>query len=391
VYDSIWDESMHRLIPLIVRNLFRNARRTILTVLSIAVSIFIFAGLMSLPNLVNQILRDRANTLRLVGYNKGGYFSNTLPYAYSGRIQSISHVENVIGESIFLSTYRTPGEQVAALAADPEHFAEVFPDWGISAAGEEEFARVRTAALVGRTLANRFRWRIGDQIILHGINQPVDLPLNIVGTMDGTTASFVVLFRRDYLDETLGRPGTVNIFWAKVDKSSSIPAVISDIDGTFANAPFETKTESELAVSENRVGQMRVILDGAKILAAIVIVAIGLVAANTAAMSVRERRRELAVMRSMGFTRETVIALMVVEGLAIGLLGGILGCGGAYFGLKLLPYASKSIGLLAYAISLPNRNIASGVIIAAIIGIVSTLVPALSATRGDISDELRAI
>src|SRR5215469_10311860 len=123
---------MLKLLPLIARNLMRNARRTILTVLSIAISIFIFAGLMSLPNLVNQVLRDRANSLRLVVYNRGGYFSNTLPYAYFGRIQSVSHIENVIGESIFLSTYRTPGEQVAALAADPEHFAEVFPDWGIS-------------------------------------------------------------------------------------------------------------------------------------------------------------------------------------------------------------------------------------------------------------------
>jgi cell division protein FtsX len=87
-------------LPFVMHNLIRTLRRTILTTLSIAVSIFIFAGPTSLPSLVNQILRERANSQRLVVYNKGGYFY-TLPSAYARRIESIKHVDRVIGESIF--------------------------------------------------------------------------------------------------------------------------------------------------------------------------------------------------------------------------------------------------------------------------------------------------
>ena len=100
---------MLTLLPLVLRNVTRNLRRTILTILSIAVSIFIFAGLTSLPSLVNQILRERATSQRLVVYNKGGYF-HTLPSAYAHRIESMKHVGRVIGESIFLATYRNPND-----------------------------------------------------------------------------------------------------------------------------------------------------------------------------------------------------------------------------------------------------------------------------------------
>jgi len=100
---------MLTLLPRVLRNVARNLRRTILTILSIAVSIFIFAGLTSLPSLVNQILRERATSQRLVVYNKGGYFY-TLPSAYVRRIESMKHVGRVIGESIFLATYRNPND-----------------------------------------------------------------------------------------------------------------------------------------------------------------------------------------------------------------------------------------------------------------------------------------
>ena len=377
-------------LPLILRNVTRNLRRTILTILSIAVSIFIFAGLTSLPNLVNQILRERASSQRLVVLNKGGYFY-PLPSAYRRRIESIKHVDSVIGESIFLATYRNPNDQVPALAADPEHFAEVFDDWGIAAQAASGFVSERAGALVGRTLMSRFRWKVGDLVILHGLNAPIDIQLKVVGELSAAAVGFVIVFRHDYFDEVLGHRGTVDIFWVKVDRSQNIPQVIRDIDETFANAAFETKTESELAASEDRVAQMRVLIDGAKFLALIVVLAIGLVAFNTAAMSARERRREMAVMRSLGFTRTAVVAMAAAEGLTLGLAGGALGCTAAWMGLKLLPHASRSIGMLAYAIAMPSRSIANGIFIAAVIGALSAFIPAAAATRDEISSTLRAV
>jgi putative ABC transport system permease protein len=381
---------MLTLLPLVLRNVTRNLRRTILTILSITVSIFTFASLTSLPNLVNQILRERANSQRLVVYNKGGYFYS-LPSAYASRIRSIKHVGRVIGESIFLATYRNPDDQVPALAADPEHFAEVFDDWGIAMDAARGFARERTGALVGSILMRRFHWKVGDLVMLHGLNVPIDIQLKVVGELNAAAVGFVIAFRRDYLDEVLGHRGTVDIFWVRVDRAENIPLVIRDIDETFANATFETKTESELAASQNRVGEMRMLIDGAKFLALIVVLAIGLVAFNTAAMSARERRREMAVMRALGFTRASVVTMAISEGLLLGLSGGTLGCAGAWMGLKLLPHASRSIGLLAYALAMPSQSIANGIFIAALIGALSAFIPAAAATRGDISSTLRAL
>jgi ABC-type antimicrobial peptide transport system permease subunit len=108
-------------------------------------------------------------------------------------------------------------------------------------------------------------------------------------------------------------------------------------------------------------------------------------------MEVRERRREMAIMRALGFSRAAVVGMVVAEGFVIGLTGGATGCASAYVGLKFMPYASRSLGILAYAIVMPARNIISGVLIATAIGVVSSFVPAFFATSNDISSDIRAL
>jgi len=200
-----------------------------------------------------------------------------------------------------------------------------------------------------------------------------------------------IIFRRDYMEELLGRPGTANLFWVKVDSSKSSPEVIAAIDEMFANSPNETATETEVALIKNQIGNLGLLLNGAKFLAAIVIFTIGLVALNTAAMAVRERRHEMAVMRAIGFTRNTIIVRILVEGLIVGVMGGLLGCGLAYFGFELLPRVSGALGPLAMALTLSPRIVAYSFLIAAAIGAASGFIPATLATRGDISTELRAV
>jgi ABC-type antimicrobial peptide transport system permease subunit len=132
-------------------------------------------------------------------------------------------------------------------------------------------------------------------------------------------------------------------------------------------------------------------INGAKFLATIVIFTIGLVAVNTAAMAVRERRHEMAVMRAIGFTRNSIIGRILVEGLIVGVTGGMLGCSFAYFGFELLPRVAGALGPLALAMTLSPRIVAYSFLIAALIGAVSGFIPATLATRGDIATELRAI
>ena len=161
-----------KMLPLLFRNLTRNRRRTLLTVVSIAVSVFIFAVPISLPGFVNEILRDPANSLRLVCYSKASLLY-TLPESYRRRIEKLPHVTAVMGESIFLGTYRDPNLQLPAVAMDSDHVREMFPDWNISADTERKFASSRTACLVGPSLMRRYRWKMTDQFTIRGIVYPV--------------------------------------------------------------------------------------------------------------------------------------------------------------------------------------------------------------------------
>jgi putative ABC transport system permease protein len=377
-------------LPIVLRNILRNRRRTVLTVLSVAVSVFVFAALMSLPTVVDRILRDRANSLRLITHSKAGFFYN-LPGAYRNQIAAIPHVEAVCGEMIFMGTYRSVRDLVPSAAIDPEKVAEIWPDWRISKEAAQQFRRVRTGALAGSALMKRYGWKIGDHVILRGTIYPVDAELTIAGTLNGQAPAGALLFRLDHLDELLGRPGTVNLIWSKIDRSESIPGVVAEIDERFSNSSAETITETELGASLAQLGSMRVIFDGARILAAIVMLAIALVAANTAAMSVRERRKEIAVMRAIGFGRAVIVNCLLAEGLAIGVASGLLGCAAAYFGLKLAPRASSSLGVLALLISPPARVLVESFLIAAAIGLASSLAPGIAAVRREVVSELRAV
>jgi putative ABC transport system permease protein len=379
-----------KFLPLILKNLTRNKRRTILTLLSIAISLFIFALLVSLPSVVNEILRDRANSLRLICHSKGGFFY-TLPEAYLRRIRSIPSVQAVMGENLFMGTYRDPHDQIPSAAIDPEQVNEVWSDFGISAREAGEFNRLRSAAIVGEMLMTRYGWKLGQQIILRGTIYPVDVQLTIIGTLGDRAPGYALIFRRDYLSEVLHGLDDVNLFWIKVDSSKSIPRVIAQVDETFANSPAETETESELAASQAGMANLRVLFDGVKVLAAIVLVAIALVAANTAAMSIRERRPEIAVMRAIGFSRKLLLACLIAEGMVIGLVAGILGCAIAWIALRLIPYASATLGPIALILSLPPRIVVTSLVAAVAIGLASSAVPAYSATARRIADTMRAV
>ncbi len=378
-------------LSLVLRNLTRNKRRTILTTFSITVSVFIFASLISLPGLLNQVLRDRANSRRLICHSKASLFY-MLPESYRRRIEKVPHVEAVAAYSVFLATYRDPTEQLGVLAVDDDHIREIFPDWDIGAEAEHEFETKRTAALVATNLMKVYGWKVGQTFMLRGTMYPVDLQLTIVGVLNEEAAGPRIIFRRDYMEELLGRPGTANLFWVKVDSSKSASEVIAAIDEMFANSPNETATETEVALIKSQEGgTLALMLNGAKFLAAIVIFTIALVAANTAAMAVRERRHEMAVMRAIGFTRRSIVARILVEGLIVGITGGALGCVLAVIGFDLLPHVSGALGPLALAMTLQPRIVAYSFLVATLIGAASGFIPAALATRGDISTELRAV
>ena len=375
---------------LILKNLIRSKRRTFLTVISIAVSLFVFSVLVSIPTVANEVLGATASSTRVATHNKASLVY-PIPESYKQRIQSLPHVEAVVAQSWFGGIYHEVYDQFPDLAVDFDKVGAMWPDWGISKQALDGWNKVRTACLVAPDTMKKFGLRVGQQIQLRGTLYPFNVQLTIVGTITGKAPPDYLIFRRDYLEEAAGRPGNVDNIWVKVDKPENVPQVIAAIDEGFANSSAETLSESEASFIGGFVQQYRTFFRMAEILGFVVVLTIGLVAANTAAMSIRERRSEIAVMHSMGFTSRTLLSLLLAESLAIGLIGGILGCGSAYGLLKIFSVAAMGGGGPLGSIKMPGTVLAETLIIAALIGLFSAILPAQSAARGNIVDALRTV
>ncbi len=374
-------------LRLVFRNLGRNRRRTMLTIISISVSIFIFCGVLILPVFFAIVIKSSAASLRLVCHAKAG-LSYSMLEAYGPKIAAMPHVDGVDSWSAFMGLYHNPSDQFPNLGMDPDSIATVWSDWHISKETRDAFKRERIAALVGLDTMKQFNFHIGQQIMLKGTIFPVNLTVKIVGTLPKGTLAPMLLMRRDYLQEAIGHPGRVDVYWVKVDRREHIQQVIEEIDEAFANSSAPTQTETEESFQTNVLQQFETIIYLMEFFAAIILLSITLVAANSAAMSIRERRSEVAVMRSLGFTTRTVSLLLIAESMMLGAIAGVVGTVLAELSVKIEgPRILGGVGLDW----LPPSIVVYALIVAIAIGAISAIVPAIGIVRRSIVDELRAV
>ena len=374
---------------LVLKNLSRSKRRTTLTILSVAVSLFIFAALVSLPSVANQVLADTASSVRIACHTKMG-IAYPLPEAYKTKIATTPHVVAVTPSNYFQAIYHDATDQLPGISADPDQVDVMWSDWGFSPGGVDAFKKTRTAALAAEGTMKHYNLHVGQQIQLRGTTYPYTVTLTIVGTIARGPAPSFILFHRDYLEELGGRPGIVDNFWVRADDSRVVPQVIAALNAEFANSSAETQCDSEAAFIGGFIGRIRIFFTLARLFGLIVVVTIGFVAANTAAMSIRERRQEIAVMRSIGFASPTILGLLVSESLVTALAGGLIGCGAAFGILKLFAVSSGALGPFG-AIHMPPLVLLETLIAAMLIGVLSAYVPARSAARRNIVDALRLV
>jgi putative ABC transport system permease protein len=380
---------MVRFAWLILRSLRRNRRRNILTGLSIAISIFMFCGLASIAEIPALLMRGNAASLRLVCASAAG-MGYLLPESYARKISALPRVNRMQAWEFLPSEFSGSADQFLSYAVDPIDIRELWPEWGVSAPAADAFQHQRTAALVGRDLMGRHGWHVGERIILRATIPSPDVPVEIVGVMNPDSSSSgplnMLAFRRDYYESLKGNPGLVSIIWVQVDRLDSIDTVIASIDETFRNSEYQTKTEAEGQFTRNIFSSLASIFTLATVLGVIVVVVVTLVAANTAAMSIRERGRELAVMRAIGFNPGTVMIYLVSEASLIAIAGGLLG--GLATWLVLGGFAPSLPGV---NVPLPMSRgiIPLGIALAWMVGLVSAFVPAWVATRRTIVTGLR--
>jgi putative ABC transport system permease protein len=372
---------------LVFKNLTRSKRRTTLTILSIAVSLFIFAVLVSLPTFANQLLADTVSSVRILCRTKMG-LGYPLPEAYKVKIATIPHVVAVAPVVIYGGIYHEASDQFPSVATEPDKIDVMWSDWGFS--GVDEFKKIKTACLVAEGTMRRFNLHVGQQIELRGTIYPFNVTLTIVGTIArGPVPSFLI-FRRDYFEEAAGNPGIAHEFWVRVDDSRVVPEVCAALDNQFANSSAETRSASEAVAVGSFLGRYRIFMKLAEFLGLVVVVAIGLVAANTAAMSIRERRSEIAVMRSIGFPSGVILRLLVGESLIIALSGGAIGCGVAFGLFKVFALNADALGPFV-SLHVPPFVLAETLGVAVLIGVFSAYVPARAAAKRSIVETLRLV
>jgi putative ABC transport system permease protein len=380
---------------IIFRDLGRNRRRTIMTITSIAVSLFVFCALMSFAKVPDQLRANANNSVRLVCRNKAG-LGHGLPQAYTPKIRALPHIVAISAWNFFGSRYRRPDDTFPTIDVDVQDIEVIWPEWQIQPAALAAFRTIRRAALVAPKLMQRYRWHVGDEVSLFGIQDLIPVTTQIVGVLGPKAPEDYFIFRRDYLVEIyrhfqhrIQPEYDVDFYWIKADSVSSIASIIAEVDETFANSSYETMTDSEVGFVTSFMSSLNMLFAVAKILCVIVLITMTLVAANTAAMSVRERRREIAIMRAIGFARERIVGVLIGESLAIAIVGGMLGCLTAYLTLWTADIGREILGPFG-AIRMPLMVALYGIAGSAMIGFASGAIPALQMVRRNIVDLLRS-
>jgi putative ABC transport system permease protein len=382
-----------RFLHLVWRSLLRHKIRTAFTLLSVLVAFVLFAFLMAI-RMAFTLGIDVAGDDRLMLIHKVSIIQ-PLPASYLARIEKVEGVRAVAEASWFGGIYQDPANFFPQIPVDPDRYLAMYPEFVVSAEARKAWAADRTGAIVGRAIADRFGWKVGSRVPIQGtIWRPksggTTWEFNIVGIYEAGkqgTDTTQFLFRHDFFDENRSfGEGLVGWYIIRIADPARSVEISRAIDALFANSPAETKTMPEkafVAGFANQIGNI-----GAMMMAIVsaVFFTILLVAGNTMAQSVRERTSELAVLKTLGFSDERVLGLVLLESFLLAGLGGGIGLG---LGWGVITLMGDPTGGFLPAFYLPIRHVALGFVFVALLGLLTGLLPALQAMRLRIVDALR--
>jgi len=381
-----------KFFPLIWSNLKRKKVRTLLTLLSILVAFILFGFLSAIKQaLVGRV--EIAGADRLVVRHKVSLIQ-LLPESYKARMERIPGVAMATHQTWFGGIYQDQKNRFMQNPVVPEEFLDIHPEFILPPEQKKAWLQTRTGAIVGRTTADRYHWKVGDKIpiksaIWRNADQSLFWEFDLVGIYDGKTKgtdTSPLFFRYDYFEEArVYSKGNVGWDTIRVKDPAQAAEIAKRVDQEFENSPAETKTETEGAFVQafaKQVGDIALIT--ASILGA-VFFTILLVTGNTMAQTVRERTGEIGVLKAIGFSSVQVLVLILAESCLIAVLGGGLGLGLA---LLLTSRGDPTNGMLP-KFYLPTTDLIMGAALSIGLGLVTGIFPALQAMRLRVADALR--
>ena len=375
---------------LIFANLFRKKIRTTLTLGSFAVALFLFGLLATVRGAFNQGL-EVAGANRLVVVNKVSIIQ-PLPISYKDKLERIAGVTLVTHANWFGGVYQDERNFFPQFAIEDQTYRQMFPEFIVPEDQWNAFIADREGAIAGQNVAERFHWKVGDRVPIKGTIFPGTWEFNIRGIYKGSrpqddTTQF--WFRYKYLEERENAywKGLIGWYTVRIDNPDNATRVAGAIDETFANSPWETKTETEKAFAAGFVKQAGNIEFLLLSIGGVVFFTLLLVTGNTMAIAVRERMRELAVLKAVGFSDGFVLSLVMGESLLLAAIGGGLGLALS----KLFTLRGDPTGGMMPYFYLAPAAVVLGLVVALAVGVAAGILPAWSAMRLRVVDALRRV
>ncbi len=373
---------------LIQVNLTRKKTRLVLTIGSFAVALFLFGLLMAIDNaFYGGVAAASAN--RLITRNKTSLVM-FLPYAHKQKILQVPGVADAVASFWFGGVYQEPKNFFPQFAIE-ENYLEIFPEYKINPEEWAAFLKDRQGCVVGKGLAAKFGWRVGDRIPLQGTIFPGIWEFNLCGIYDGTREQDDVKqfwFHTKYITERSPfADGQAGWFTIKLNEPERAFEIATAIDALFANSPNQTKTEPQSMFEAGFVkqfGNIRFILTA---VGTVVLITLLLVTGSTLAMAVRERTGEIGILKTLGFSDVQVLLLVLGESLTYALSGGGLGLAG----VKWLTMRGDPTGGFLQQFYLSTENLLTGVAIVVVVGFLAGIFPAWQAMRLRVVEALRRV
>ena len=384
-----------KLLTYIWRNVTRNMLRSILTVLSVGFSLALMTILYGYTAMGDLWNAEAEKYNRIVVMNTQG-FSGVLPIAYVDQIRRVEGVKAAVPYSWFGGLYKD--EQMPSIAqfgTDPDYAFEVWSEFKIDPQELAAWRDNRRGCVVDRRLAEQKEWKLGERITLKGTFYQFNLDLELVGMFDAPQNTGSLWFNWTYLDEGLQQTasqgaGNSGMIFARTESAAVIPEVCRKIDDRFesSNNPTRTQTESAFAqMFADMLGNVEVVI---LVIGLVVTFSLSLLAGNAMLMSMRERTTEIAVLKAIGFSRGRVLCMVLGEACFIALLGGVFGVAFGCLAMAILHVLTPQLFPIPIH-EFAGFWLAYGLFVAAGIGLVSGVVPAVRAAQLSVVNGLRQV
>jgi len=383
-----------QILKLIYKNAFRHRLRTFLTIAGISIAILSF-GLLRTVISAWYVGVEASAANRLVTRNSISIIF-PLPLSYQEKIRQIDGVKTVSYGNWFGGVYIDEKNFFANFAVEPESYLELYPEYVLPPAQKTAFLRDRKAFMAGRKLAERYKWKLGDTIILKGTIFPGDWDFVLSAIYKGRDKNIdesQFIFHWDYLNESIKktaprRADQVGFYMVGIKNPIYAAEVSNAIDRTFKNSLAETITETEKAFQLGFISMSEAIVIAIQMVSFVVIIIIMAVVANTMAMTARERFGEYAVLKTLGFGGPYIIGLIFGESLLITSIGCILGI------VLTFPAAHAFGSVMSQFFPVFNvsvKTIYLEIVSSVIVGITAAIIPSYRAVNIRIADGLRRI